>query len=421
MQVYKFGGASIATPDRMEGLMPVIQGGEKPLILVVSALGKTTNALEAIVNAAFKGDKQEAHKLVQELEQKHLDYAKAILSDDNYKQALAELNVYFTELQWAVDDVDTARYDYSYDQIVCIGELLSTKIFALYLNRQGIATEWVDIRDVIRTDETFRDAVVDWDHSTQQAQQVMGPILKQGKCVMTQGFIGSTQDNASATLGREGSDYTAAMLAAMLNAEAVTIWKDVEGLQNADPKEFQNTVKIEVITYHEVIEMAYYGAQVIHPKTIKPLQNNGIPLYVKCFLDRNLKGTVIRNEGSGIAYPPLIVNKQNQVLIQATTKDFSFITEYNLSHIYQIFSSLNIKINMIQNAAISFIACIDNREDKVKKVVDALQGEYKLLRNENVNLLTIRHYTEEILFDMTKNKIKLLEQKTRHTVQVVTM
>lgn len=420
MQVYKFGGASIATTERMEGLMSVIAGGEKPLVLVVSAMGKTTNALEAIVNAAYYGDKPGAHKLVQDLEQKHLDYAKAILSDNYYKEAQADLNVYFTELQWAVDDVDTTRYDYSYDQIVCIGELLSTKIFALYLQQQGIPTEWIDIRDVIRTDETFRDAVVDWDYSARQAQQVIGPLLKQGKCVMTQGFIGATQDNASVTLGREGSDYTVAMLAAMLKAEAVTIWKDVEGLQNADPKEFPNTVKIEAISYHEVIEMAYYGAQVIHPKTIKPLQNNDIPLYVKCFLDRNLKGTVIRNEGAGIAYPPLIVNKQNQVLIQATTKDFSFITENNLSNIYQTFSKLNIKINMIQNAAISFIACIDNREDKIKKLIEALQDEYKLLRNENVNLLTIRHYTEEILFDLTKNKVKLLEQKTRNTVQVIT-
>ena len=418
MQVYKFGGASIATPDRMEGLLPVIEGGEKPLILVVSALGKTTNALEAIVNAAYKGDKQEAHKLVVELEQKHLDYAKELLNENNYKQAAAELNIHFTELQWAVDDVDTTRYDYSYDQIVCIGELMSTRIFSFYLNEKGISTEWIDIRDVIRTDETFRDAVVDWQFSQKQAEQVIAPILQQGKCVMTQGFIGATADNASVTLGREGSDYTAAMMAAMLNAEAVTIWKDVEGLLNADPKEFENTVKIEAITYHEVIEMAYYGAQVIHPKTIKPLQNNNIPLYVKCFLDRNLKGTVIKNDVTG-NYPPLIINKKNQVLIQATTKDFSFITEYNLSHIYQIFSDLNIKINMMQNAAISFIACIDNREDKVKKLIDTLDSEYKLLRNEDVSLLTVRHYSPEVVFDLTKDKTKLLEQKTRHTVQVV--
>lgn len=421
MEVYKFGGASIATPERMEGLLPVIEGGAKPLVLVVSALGKTTNALEAIVNAACKGEKQEAHQLAKDLEQKHLEYAQALLNSDNYKKAAAELNVYFTELQWAIDDTDASRYDYSYDQVVCIGELLSTRIFSAYLNEKGIANDWLDARDIFRTDETFRDAVVDWQYSESQAQQLAGAVLKQGRSVITQGFIGATADNASVTLGREGSDYTAAMLAAMLGADAVTIWKDVEGLQNADPKEFPNTVKIDAITYHEVIEMAYYGAQVIHPKTIKPLQNKDIPLYVRCFLNRELKGTVIKNEVAGFAYPPLIINKKNQVLIQATTKDFSFITEYNLSHLYQIFNELNIKINMMQNAAISFIACIDNREDKVKKLVEALQGEYKLLRNENVSLLTIRHYTEEILFDLTKNKIKLLEQKTRHTVQVVTM
>ena len=419
MQVYKFGGASIATPERMKALLPVIEGGSKPLILVVSALGKTTNALEAIVNAACRGDKQEAHKLAQELEQQHLDYAKELLNEDNYKKAAAALNVHFTELQWAIDDVDETRYDYSYDQIVCIGELLSTRIFSFYLNETGIPTEWVDVRDVVRTNETFRDAVVDWKHSTQQAQHVIAPILAQGKCVITQGFIGATADNASTTLGREGSDYTAAMVAAMLDGEAVTIWKDVEGLLNADPREFPDTVKIPAITYYEVIEMAYYGAQVIHPKTIKPLQNNKIPLYVRCFLDKDLAGTVIQEEVPNAAYPPLIIKKKDQVLIKASTKDYSFITEYNLSHLYQIFNDLNIKINMMQNAAISFLACIDNREDKVKKLLAALEGEYRLRLDGDVNLLTIRHYTPEVVFDLTKDKTKILEQRGRSTVQLV--
>ncbi len=419
MQVYKFGGASIATPERMQALPPIIQDATQPVVLVVSALGKTTNALEAIVSAACKDKKQEAHELSHILENQHLEYAKALLNDSFFEEAKKALNVFFTELQWAIDDAAADKYDYSYDQIVCMGELLSTRIFAFYLQQQGMPFEWIDARDIIRTDDTYRDARVDWAYSEKRANDVIAPLLAAGTNIMTQGFIGATADNASVTLGREGSDYTAAMLAAMLHAEGVTIWKDVEGLQNADPKLFPNTVKIEAITYHEVIEMAYYGAQVIHPKTIKPLQNNNIPLYVKCFLDKDLKGTVIQNEVNSIFYPPLIVLKKDQILLQVTTKDFSFITEDNLSDLYSIFHALKIKVNLIQNAAISFVACIDNKEDKVKELVNLLGKDYKVFRNENVELLTIRHYTPEILFDLTKSRYILLEQKTRQTVQVI--
>ncbi|MBN9485313.1 MAG: aspartate kinase [Bacteroidetes bacterium 43-93] len=419
MQVYKFGGASIASPERMQALMPIIKDATQPLILVVSAIGKTTNALEAIVANACKGKKQEAHDLVQKLEAEHTAYAKELLDAKHFESVVKELNVFYTELQWAIDDASDTKYDYSYDQIVCMGELLSTRIFAAYLQQQGYHYHWVDARDVIRTDDTYRDARVDWEYSKNKAQEIIAPLLTPTSSVITQGFIGATQDNASVTLGREGSDYTAAMLAAMLGAEGVTIWKDVEGLQNADPKQFPNTVKIEAITYHEVIEMAYYGAQVIHPKTIKPLQNNNIPLYVKCFLDKEQKGTVIQNEVNSIFYPPLIVLKKNQVLLQVTSKDFSFITQDKLSDLYSILHDLNIKVNLIQNAAISFVACIDNKEDNVKKLIEALSKDYTVLSNYDVSLLTIRHYTPEILFDLTKSRYVLLEQKTRHTVQVI--
>lgn len=419
MQVYKFGGASIATPERMTALLPIIKDAEQPLVMVVSAFGKTTNALEQVVANACKGKKQEAHELVKELEQQHIEYAREILNDEYYAKVLEAFNIFFTELQWAVDEATAEKYDYSYDQIVCMGELLSTRIFGFYLQQSGYKFEWADARDIIRTDDTYRDAKVDWEYSKAKAIEILSPLLQSGTSIITQGFIGATADNASVTLGREGSDYTAAMLAAMLGASAVTIWKDVEGLQNADPKQFSNTVKIEAITYHEVIEMAYYGAQVIHPKTIKPLQNNNIPLYVKCFLNKDLKGTVIQNEVNSIFYPPLIVMKKDQVLIQATTMDFSFITEDNLSDIYSILHDLKIKVNLIQNAAISFVACIDNKEDKVNQLVQVLSKHYKVLRNDDVSLLTIRHYTPEILFDLTKGRYTLLEQKTRHTVQVV--
>jgi aspartate kinase len=421
MQVYKFGGASIATPERMQALRPIIEEAVQPVLLVVSALGKTTNALEVIVSLACKGKKEEAHEQSHVLEHQHLDYAKAVLNDKYYAEAEKALQVFFTELQWAIDDASNEKYDYSYDQIVCMGELLSTRMFSFYLQQQGLNIEWVDIRDIIRTDDTYRDAKVYWDYSEERAKTKIVPLMKSGKNIITQGFIGATADNATVTLGREGSDYTAAMLAAMLDAEAVTIWKDVEGLQNADPKLFPNTVKVEAITYHEVIEMAYYGAQVIHPKTIKPLQNKNIPLYVKCFLNKEAKGTVIQHEVNSIFYPPLIVLKTNQVLLQVTTKDFSFITEDNLSDLYSIFHRLKIKINLIQNAAISFVACIgvDNNDDKHKELMQVLSKDYNVFRNDDVQLLTIRHYTPEILFDLTKSRYILLEQKTRQTVQVI--
>lgn len=419
MQVYKFGGASIESPERMKALLPIIAEAKDQLIVVVSAKGKTTNLLENIVHEACNGNKEKATLLVQALEKDHLDYAAALFTASAFEQIKIELNEYFSELQWAVDDADVARFDYSYDQIVCIGELLSTKIFCAFLQSQGLLFEWKDSRDIIRTDDTYRDAKVDWSSSQQQAQKLLAPILQEGKNIVVQGFIGSTSDNASVTLGREGSDYTAAMMAAMLQGTGVTIWKDVEGLKNADPKLFNDTVKVEAITYHEVIEMAYYGAQVIHPKTIKPLQNNNIPLYVKCFLDKDLKGTVIQNEVNSIFYPPLIILKKNQILLQVTTRDFSFITEDNLSNLYSVFHQLKIKINLIQNAAISFVACIDNKEEQVKQLIGLLEKDFKVFSNEDVSLLTIRHYTPETLNDLTKGRYTLLEQKTRQTVQLV--
>lgn len=421
MQVYKFGGASIATAERMQALWPIIEAAKQPVVLVVSALGKTTNALESIVNAACKGDKQGAADQAKVLEKQHIEYTRAVLDPKYHTEAEQALNVFFTEMQWAIDDASNHKYDYTYDQVVCIGELLSTRIFAFFLQQQGMNVAWVDVRDIVRTDDTYRDARVDNEYSMQQAQQKLMPLLQEGKSIVTQGFIGATSDNATTTLGREGSDYTAALLAAWMHAAGVTIWKDVEGLKNADPKKFANTVRIDAISYDEVIEMAYYGAQVIHPKTIKPLQNNNIPLYVKCFLDRNLKGTVVMNQVSSMFYPPLIVQKGNQVLLKLTAKDFSFITESKLRDLYDVFHKLNIQVNLIQNAAISFVACIDNQRGKLQELVSILSKDYNVSDNEDLSLLTIRHYTPEVLSDLTKGRHILLEQKTRHTVQLVLM
>jgi len=419
MRVFKFGGASIADAGRMAALLPIIREEQQPVLLILSALGKTTNALEKIVNHACKNEQDEAMNLVQRMELQHLEYARQLLDEKQFTNAVVALKGHFAELEQAVKSTDPSRYDYSYDQVVCMGELLSSAMFSFYLEQNNIANEWVDVRNVIRTDHTYRDGAVDWAYSKHNAESILGGALKKGKVVVTQGFIGSTEEGTSVTLGREGSDYTAAILAAMLHLDSVTIWKDVDGLQNADPKLFPNTVKIEAITFNEVIEMAFYGAQIIHPKTIKPLQNANIPLYVKCFFDRTLKGSVIQADVEHIPYPPLIVLKENQELIQVTTKDFSFITEDNLSKLYSIFHDLKIKINLIQNAAISFIASIDNREDKVRALIQALGKEYKVHVNDNVSLLTIRHYTPEIIFELTKGKQILLKQETRKTVQVI--
>ncbi|PSK94896.1 aspartate kinase [Taibaiella chishuiensis] len=419
MQVYKFGGASIATPERMQALLPIIQYGGSPLVVVVSAYGKTTNALEAIVASALEGKREEALQKIEALEAAHNTYAASLLSPKGFEELQPRLNEYYTEMHWAIDDAGLQSNDYVYDQVVCIGEILSTSIFSAYLNEQGMTNQWIDARDIIRTNEIYRDPVVDFEFSKAQVQKTMAPALAKHNIVVTQGFIGSTADNNSTTLGREGSDYSAALFAAMLPAVSVSIWKDVEGLLNADPKLFPNTVKIEEITYHEVIEMAYYGAQVIHPKTIKPLQNANIPLYVKCFLDSGLKGTVIKNTTDTFVYPPLIVLKKDQILLQITSRDFSFITEDNLSNLYNIFYGQHVKINLIQNAAISLVVCVDNRVDKIQSLVQELEKDYKVLKNDDVQLLTVRHYTPSILEELTKGRVILLEQKTRNTVQVV--
>ncbi len=419
MRVFKFGGASIATPERIQNVAGIISDyADQPLLVVVSALGKTTNALEKVAEAFFKGDKQTAKQLFTALEEQHNEYARKMLGGDA-PATLEKLTEFYTEIEWVISGPIEKPYDYYYDQIVCIGELLSTCILSAYLNANGRPNTWIDVRDVFRTDETYRDARIDWNFTQNKVNEIVKPALEATGMVLTQGFIGATDQNASTTLGREGSDYSAAVFANMLDAESQTIWKDVEGLLNADPKLFPNTVKIEEITYYEVIEMAFYGAQVIHPKTIKPLQNKQIPLFVKCFLDKTLKGTMIKEQTDTFVYPPIIVLKKDQALLQVTSKDFSFITEDNLSNLYNIFHGLNIKINLIQNAAISLVVCIDNKPDVVEQLMEVLSKDYKVLRNEDVQLLTVRHFTPSILEELTKGRVALLEQKSRNTVQMV--
>ena len=419
MHIYKFGGASIATPERVENLKQLlVDAPSGPLVVVVSAKGKTTNLLEQVVQAYMQGDIELARTRIQEVEADHTRYAQQLLG--TIPNVLAEtMNELLTEVYWLLDEPVQRNYDYCYDQVVAVGELLSTAIIAAYLNQEQVPIQWLDVRDIVKTDSRYRDAAIDYTATQKAVDLILKPALNRNNRVMVQGFIGSTDENNTVTLGREGSDYTAAIMAYMLNAEKVSIWKDVPGFLNADPKQFENTVTIPEISYREVIEMTYYGAQIIHPKTIKPLQNKQIPLHVRCFLDASHPGTLIHQTENAINYPPLMVLKNQQVLLQVNTRDYSFITEDKLSELYHLFHALRIKINVMQTAAISFVACVDFHAQKIEQLLDALKEHYDVKRNENVFLFTVRHYNEAILQTELANRNVLLTQKTRQTIQVV--
>ena len=418
MKIFKFGGASVNSVERIQRLASILRSyPDEPLIVVVSAMGKTTNALEKVAEAFYSGSREEALRLFAQIRDTHLTTAKYLLVH-NYLPAEAQLKDFFTEIEWLLHDKPVRDYDYYYDQIVCVGELLSTSIVSAYLAESGIGNHWIDVRDILRTDSNFRDAAIDWDYSEQQARDQLLPLFQTEKMVVTQGFIGATSDNESTTLGREGSDYTAAVFAAMTAAESLTIWKDVEGVMNADPKQFPDAVIIAELNYDEVIEMAYYGAQVIHPKTIKPLQNNGIPLYVKCFLDPSLPGTVIHNR-SPKGLPPIIVLKQGQVLLHLHSKDFSFVGETGAKPLYHLFGRIRIKPNLIQTGAVTLQVCLDDRVDKIERLALAAAEFFEVQVERGLTLLTIRHYNDEVLEQHTSGRIEVLRQQTKETVQIL--
>jgi aspartate kinase len=418
MQVYKFGGASTAVPQRMEALAAIIADAPSRLVVVVSAIGKTTNALENIVNTAIT-DVTAALALADNLLQWHTEYAAILLTGEHRTEALQQIGEIGKELLAAVREKHSSDYNCFYDGVVCFGELLATSIFTKMLLQKGLQAVEIDARTLIATDGNFRDASILWEQTERTITELLTKQLLHGQIVVTQGFIGSAPNGAPVTLGREGSDYTAAILASSLGAEAVTIWKDVAGFLNADPKKFADTRKIDAVSFAEVIEMAFYGAQIIHPKTIKPLQNRNIPLHVKCFLDKTLPGTVITASVPDAVYPPMIVLKENQLLLKITTKDFSFIAEDNLVKIYSVFHQLKCKINIGQNAAISMFACIDYEKEKAAAVVSALQKDYAIEAVGGVSLLTIRHFDAAAVAALTEHKKILLRQETPLTLQMV--
>jgi aspartate kinase len=414
MKVFKFGGASVNSVERIHNVASIIKkyAGEK-LLIVISAMGKTTNALEGVVNAFYNGNKEEALHLFEDIKGQHTELAIALNTD-----AASQLADFYTEVEWLLHDKPVRGFDYYYDQVVCIGELLSTAIISHFLNRQGIHNQWVDVRDIMRTDNTFRDARIDWTVTGEKAASQLLPLLNEHGLVITQGFIGATDENESTTLGREGSDYTAAVFANLLDADSQTIWKDVQGVMNADPKLYPNAQWIQELSYREVIEMAYYGAQVIHPKTIKPLQNKNIPLLVKSFLHPDERGTRIQNHSTA-HLPPIIVYKFKQVLIELTSKDFSFVSEGLNYEVYKIFGALKFKPTLSQNAAITMLRVVDDQPEKVEQFALEAAQLFDVSVTKNLTLLTVRHYNEAVYSELIRDKTVLLRQQTTETIQLL--
>lgn len=418
MKVFKFGGASVSSIERIQKLADILHLFPKEQIMViVSAIGKTTNALEKVAHSFFAGHKEEAIAIFKEIKATHLGMARQLLIK-NLEYTEASLSDIFTEVEWMLHDKPVRDFDYYYDQVVCAGELLSTRILSSYLEERGLSNRWIDVRDIFRTDDNFRDANINWNFTEEQVVVQVRPLFQKVNLVITQGFIGSTDENESTTLGREGSDYSAAVFANMLNAESLTIWKDVEGVMNADPKTIKDAVLISELNYDEVIEMAYYGAQVIHPKTIKPLQNKSIPLQVKCFLDVSLPGTIIHNRKlKGL--PPIIVWKHQQALVHLHSKDFSFVGEKPVSQLYLMLAELKMKPNLLQSGAVTLQLCLDDNPEKLEKLAHKAGELFDIQLEKGLSLLTIRHYTDEVIAEQVAQKIKVLSQQTPETVQVL--
>ncbi len=416
MKVFKFGGASVHSIERIRNLGDILEKHtDGPVMLIVSAMGKTTNALEKVAEAYFRGEKEEAIRLFREVRDAHLDTSRSLL-EEKAGDAERFLESFFTEVEWMLHDKPVREYDYYYDQVVCTGELLSTAIISAYLNHRGIVNKWLDVRDIMRTDDNFRDATIDWQCTGEQVIRQVKPLFAHIKFVVTQGFIGSTDENESTTLGREGSDYTAAVFANLLNAESLTIWKDVKGVMNADPKQITDAQLIPELNYDEVIEMAYYGAQVIHPKTIKPLQNKGIPLFVKCFLDPSLPGTVIHNRPLK-NLPPIIVWKHGQALLTLHSRDFSFVGEKPVAALYHWLSELKLKPNLMQTGAVSLQICLDDRPEKIHRLAERCAEMFAVDVEKGLSLLTVRHFKPDIIERELQGRTPLLQQMTRETLQ----
>jgi len=414
MQIFKFGGASVKDPSGIRNLARIVSVEKGDLVIVVSAFGKTTNALEKVLNTWIQGDKAWKDHL-DNIYSYHFIIEEELFDKNDpvrnqIENSFAALNEYLLREM-------KQRYDYEYDQIVSYGEIWSTLIVSEYLNRKGLNVKWIDIRNKLVTDDRYRDANILWGESYLRIRPAFD--LSEVPYYLTQGFIGATISGQTTTLGREGSDYTAAILATILDAESVTFWKDVPGLLNADPKWLHDAEKLEEVSYREAVEMTFSGAKVIHPKTIKPLHNRNIPLYVKSFIDPKEPGTLITEEPELKKIIPVFVRKENQVLLSLLPKDFSFVMGDNLSRIFQSFLQHGIKVNMVDASAVSINVCVDNERSKIDNLLEDLKAEYSAVYNENVEMLSVRHYTPAAIERITAGHEILLEQKSRSMVRFV--
>ncbi|WP_343524484.1 aspartate kinase [Pedobacter sp.] len=416
MDIFKFGGASVKDAAGVKNLANIVRDYKKgKLLIVVSAMGKITNRLEDLTQA-FLTQNDEAHAIFEEIKHFHFSIIDELFQGKHHP-VYDEVANTFVEIDWLIEDEPDNDPDYIYDQIVSIGEVVSTKIVAAWLNETENKALWIDARNYIQTDNTYREGKVDWTKTNQIIQKDLVPLLTDN-IIVTQGFIGGTSENYTTTLGREGSDYSAAIFASCLDAAALTIWKDVPGVLNADPKWFDETEKIAQLSYHDAIELTYYGATVIHPKTIKPLQNKGIPLFVRSFIQPEGEGTAITKENNPLPIPSFIF-KVNQALISIFPKDYSFIIEENLSNIFELFHRHKIKINTMLNSAISFSVSIDDHPVQIEKLIKDLSEEFTVKYNKGLELVTIRYYNQQTIDRVTIEKDILLEVKSRHTCQMV--
>lgn len=418
MKVFKFGGASIRDFDSIQNVAHILNNyKDEKILIVISAMGKITNALEKVAEAFYEQKKEDAVHLFEKVKTYHFNLLKYLIIL-HWKAATNQLNDYFQKVETLLQEAPAKDYNYYYDQIVCTGELLSSTLISFFLNEKKIPNQWIDVREVLITDATFRDAKVNWEATKIKVSDKLLPLFSRNRLLVTQGFIGGTDENESTTLGREGSDYTAAIFADLLNADDVTIWKDVNGIMNADPKDFKEAVSIEELSYKEIIEMAYYGAQVVHPKTIKPLQNKKIPLYVRSFLDMNLHGTII-SEKQNHHLPAIIVYKQNQAMITLQTLDFSFVEGKPINFLREILDELRIKPNLTQNAAISLNVCVDDIPEKLEQIASQASQIFNVQIQRNLTLLTLRHYTPKSTEELFKDKEVILLQKTSEIIQAL--
>lgn len=415
MRIFKFGGASVKDAAGIKNVYDVLQKvGFDDVLLVVSAMGKTTNALEVVVKDYF--DKTASlQSSIQDVKKYHNQILLDLFEDDKNSvfKAVSDL---FIELEHFLSHNKSPNYNFVYDQIVSFGELLSTTVLSHYMNYRDLKTTWIDVRNYIKTDATYRDAEVDWELT----QKNISKIAKKKVLHITQGFLGSDDNGFTTTLGREGSDYTAAIFAYCLNAQSVTIWKDVPGVMNADPRYFENAILLNQISYREAIELAFYGASVIHPKTLQPLQKKEIPLYVKSFLEPLLAGTKVSKGVDLEPYLPCYIVKKNQLLMSLSSIDFSFIMEENISEIFALLHEYKIKVNLLQNSAISFSVCIEDKFGNFQSLKNILSKKFKVSYNENVSLYTIRHFSDQAAHIVEENKVIVLKQISRETMQIVT-